>query len=121
MISPWKGIFSKDGVRGYMAAANVTVDEEKVRADHGFPDSSPAEFTQAVHAAGMRLVMYTFYDSREPTQTNIVMPRGATGRRGELGAMFQAGVDAVFVENVAEAKSIRDEWALRLELTGKGW
>ena len=117
ILSPWKGILAAGGVRSYLKEAGEPIDEHLIQQQGGFPDANPLEFIQTVHRAGLSIIIYTFYDSHEPTQVQ----HWYTSRREELGAMFKIGVDGLFVEDVAEAKAIRDEWDLRMNLTKTAW
>jgi len=97
VFSPWKEVFdARKGPLAYIQAANVTVDRSRLRRLGGFVHN----VVRQVHQRHMRLVVYTFYDSRE-------MP---TSRTDELDHFFDLGVDGLFVENVAEARQIKTSY-----------
>ena len=71
----------------------------------------PHEFAQFVHKEGLKLVIYTVYDSREPsyllgTERNNVT---VESKKAEMQKYFDVGVDGIFVENVAESRAILRE------------
>lgn len=103
IFSPWKEVFKAEGPWGYLKTANVTVNPKSLQAMGGFVSGD--KLASEVHRLGMRLVVYTFYDSREMK----------TSRREELESFFNLGADGLFIENVSEAVRLRSEY-----LAGKG-
>lgn len=95
VISPWKEVFDPAGPAGYMQTSKVTVNKRRLRRLGGW--IQPSDLVAQVHKRGMRMIVYTFYDSRET--------KGS--RKEELDGFFEQGADGLFVENVAEAESIK--------------
>lgn len=75
----------------------------------GFVD--PMEIPTQAHALGMAVGIYTIYDSREPSNrgcaTGVCDPEN---KELELFYYFKLGVDGMFVENVMEARELRQKF-----------
>jgi len=104
IVAPWKEVMVRPGgTAAYMKSANVTVDAMELEKYGGY--IPPESLVDEVHRRGMRMTLYTFYDSREMEGS----------RKEELEGMMERGVDGLFVENVAEALEIRDGYQWKVE------
>ncbi|KAJ1645954.1 hypothetical protein LPJ64_002511 [Coemansia asiatica] len=116
ILSPWKDLFVA-GPHEFFQANNVTWDSAKIEEMGGFINAQ--DLVKAAHSRGMELSPYTFYDShqdmaylcnnkqQQQSNSGIKCP---SNRKQELFYFFDLGVDYLFVENIAEAKGLLQEY-----------
>ncbi|KAJ2518210.1 hypothetical protein H4217_003472 [Coemansia sp. RSA 1939] len=109
IVSPWKDFFAS-GAEAVFRSKNITWDAKLISEMGGF--IKPEELVREIHARGMQVSPYTFYDSHQPSLYLCV--EGAfcpSDRRQELRYFFDIGTDYLFVENIPEARVILAEYA----------
>ncbi|KAJ2598611.1 hypothetical protein H4R99_004031 [Coemansia sp. RSA 1722] len=114
ILSPWKDLFVA-GPQAFFQANNVTWDSAEIQKMGGFVDAK--SLVQEAHKRGIELSPYTFYDSHQDmgyickkqkqANSNSLCPGD---RKQELFYFFDLGVDYLFVENIVEASSLRQEY-----------
>ena len=90
----------------------LVYDPEQIKKLGGF--IHPRDLSKETHARKLEQTPYTFYSSFEPALYNCDTPTGCPetqDRRKELFYFFSLGIDSLFVENIAEAVSIRQQYA----------
>jgi len=65
------------------------------------------QIVQEAHTLGLKVGIYTIYDSREPSHRGCTVKCDPENKEMELFYYFDMGVDSMFVENVPEAREIR--------------
>ncbi|KAJ9064007.1 hypothetical protein DSO57_1034933 [Entomophthora muscae] len=75
---------------------------------------SKCEVVRIAHRLGLKIVLYTFYDSREKSQRGCAIGCESEDARAEYTYYFSMGIDALFVENIGEAIQARTEYNTKL-------
>jgi glycerophosphoryl diester phosphodiesterase len=100
----WKEhLFS--GPEAVLIAGGKPIDIENVTKWGGFP--SVKTFVDDAHKLGMKMSIYTIYDSREPSRRGCDVKCQPENKTEELFYYFEMGVDGLFVENIMEARELR--------------
>jgi hypothetical protein len=85
----------------------------------GFID--PKQIVGQAHALGLKVGIYTIYDSREPSNRGCGIGQcEPENKEMELFYYFDMGVDGMFVENVGEARELRMTYQYRIVDGGDG-
>ena len=107
--STWKE-YLYVGVAAEMTYRNKTWNETEVEQLGGF--IPPKEFAVQAHKLGLKINLYTFPDSREPSTRGCAIVPGCepANKIKELSYYFDLGVDSIFIENVAESKAILSQY-----------
>lgn len=77
----------------------------------------PDRLSDHIKSQNLEQIGYTFYSSYEPSKFYCLRQEGCPSiqdRRQELFYYFDLGLDGVFVENIAEAQLLREEYNARL-------
>lgn len=77
----------------------------------------PQEIVEEAHSLGLKIGIYTIYDSREPSGRGCSTgPENCDpeNKEVELFYHFAMGVDGIFVENVQEARELRLTYQYRV-------
>ncbi|KAI9296926.1 PLC-like phosphodiesterase [Neoconidiobolus thromboides FSU 785] len=112
-FSPWKE-FIYVGVENELKGRNVTYDQVKVEKLGGIVPGK--QIISECHKRGLRVVLYTFYDSRETSYRGCSVKCEPENARDEYRFYFDLGVDGLFVENANEAIQMRTEYSTELRL-----
>lgn len=105
--SVWKEVIYS-GVEAVLKYNNIEYNSTEVEEAGGFIPSE--DFSKLVHSNGMKLGIYTIYDSREPSLRGCEIKCAPENKTEELFYYFGIGVDAVFVENIKEASDLRMQY-----------
>ncbi|KAI9298278.1 PLC-like phosphodiesterase [Neoconidiobolus thromboides FSU 785] len=89
-------------------ARNVTYDPKEVESLGGFIKAK--DLIKECHQRNLKVVPYTFYDSREPANFGCKSTCFKGDTRDEFYYFFKMGADGMFVENLAEAVQLRTEF-----------
>ncbi|KAJ2086893.1 hypothetical protein IW138_005369 [Coemansia sp. RSA 986] len=104
IVSPWKDFFAS-GAEAVFQAKNITWNAEQISMMGGF--IAPGNLVREIHARGMEVSPYTFYDSHQ--ERGYLCTKGSfcpADRSQELRHFFGLGTDYLFVENIVEARVI---------------
>ncbi|XP_037033745.1 glycerophosphodiester phosphodiesterase GDPD6-like [Bradysia coprophila] len=95
------------GVEAELAYNNKTYDAELIESMGGFVPAK--EFVTEAHRLGMKMALFTINDSREPSRRGCAITPGCDpdDKEEELFYFFEMGVDAIFIESLAESREIR--------------
>lgn len=95
------------GVEAELAYNNKTYDAELIDSLGGFIRQE--DFVKEAHARGLRMTIFTINDSREPSRRACAIVPGCApdDKKADLFFFFERGLDAMFVENVAETREFR--------------
>ncbi|KAI9503872.1 PLC-like phosphodiesterase [Coemansia spiralis] len=103
IIAPWKDFFVA-GAESVFLARNITWNSKEIEKLGGF--IKPSDLAREIHQRGMEIAAYTFYDERQ----QMGYTRGFKNREEELFYFFTIGVDYLFVENIVEARVLRQRF-----------
>lgn len=121
-ISFWKE-YATVGAKVEMEFKKIPYNQSEVELFGGL--FSADQLVSKIHEAGMRAVIYTLYTSTEDSRRYCAIQCSSDSRKGilknrivvsltffshtdELEYFFEMGVDALFVENISEAKRIKE-------------
>lgn len=95
------------GVEADIAYRNRTYDVEMIESMGGFVPAR--EFATEAHRLGMKMALFTINDSREPSRRGCAVTPGCEpeNKEEELFYFFEMGVDAIFIESLAESREMR--------------
>jgi len=115
--STWKE-YLYVGVAAEMTYNNKTWNETLIDSLGGFVPAR--KFAKEVHRHGMKVVLFTFHDSREPSTRGCAVVPGCQpeDKTKELDYFFELGVDGIFIENVAESRAILMDFEAQEEIRG---
>jgi glycerophosphoryl diester phosphodiesterase len=113
--STWKE-YLYVGVAADMKYNNKTWNQTLIDSLGGFVP--PRKFAKEVHRHGMKIVLFTIHDSREPSTRGCAVVPGCEpeNKTLELDYFFDLGVDGIFIENVAESRAILSGYEDRVEV-----
>lgn len=110
-FSVWKEL-AYTGIEAALIADGVEYDKEWIDSLGGFIPAQ--ELVQESHNRGLQMSIYTIYDSREPSKRGCSVECEVEDKVQELFYYFDLGVDAIFVENIAESKLIKLQYEIEL-------
>lgn len=95
------------GVEAELAYHNKTYDVELIESMGGFVPA--LQFVTEAHRLGMKMALFTINDSREPSRRGCAITPGCEpeNKEEELFYFFEMGVDAIFIESLAESREMR--------------
>jgi len=67
----------------------------------------PQDIVREAHSVGMKVYVYTIYDSRERSGRGCVVSCDPENKEVEVNYYFDMGVDGMFSENVPETRELR--------------
>ncbi|TPX62016.1 hypothetical protein SpCBS45565_g07094 [Spizellomyces sp. 'palustris'] len=114
-IGPWKELYTvgAENMYKYEVLAPIPADmQTRIKANGGL--IAPQNLSKEIKKRGLKQTPYTFYSSYEKALLNCDRAQGCPPtqeRRVELFYFMQLGMDGLFVENVAEAVAIRQQYA----------
>lgn len=95
------------GVDAELAFHNKTYDKHLIESMGGFVPAH--KFVSEAHRLGMKMALFTINDSREPSRRGCAITPGCEpeNKEEELFYFFEMGVDAIFIESLAESREMR--------------
>lgn len=95
------------GVEAELAYHNKTYDVRLIESMGGFIPAH--QFVTEAHRLGMKMALFTINDSREPSRRGCAVTPGCEqeNKQEELFYFFEMGVDAIFIESLAESREMR--------------
>jgi glycerophosphoryl diester phosphodiesterase len=103
-FSPWKELLYT-GILAEIEKEGIEYDKDLIESLGGF--IPPREIVREAHSLGVKVFIYTVYDSREPSRRGCTVSCDPEDKKGELFYYFDLGVDGVFGENMMENREIR--------------
>ncbi|XP_021946148.1 glycerophosphodiester phosphodiesterase GDPD5 isoform X2 [Folsomia candida] len=103
----WKELLYT-GIEAQIEAQGIEYDKNIIELGGFIP---ARDIVVEAHALGLEVGIYTIYDSREPSRRGCVSGNcDPENKEMELYFYFEMGVDGMFVENVGEAREIRQSY-----------
>lgn len=118
ILGPWKELYTvgAENVFKYEIKADIPPDVQKRLDVNGGVKAliPPQELSKEIKKRGLKQTPYTFYSSYEQSSLYCARDEGCPAtqdRKTELFYFMGLGMDGLFVENVAEAVAIRQQFA----------
>lgn len=104
------------GVEAELAYHNKTYNVELIKSMGGFVPAR--QFVSEAHRLGMKMALFTINDSREPSRRGCAITPGCEpeNKKEELFYFFEMGVDAIFIESLAESREMRMEFDFLVQM-----
>lgn len=108
------------GVKSELAYHNKTYDVQLIESMGGFVPAH--QFVTEAHRLGMKMALFTINDSREPSRRGCAVTPGCEpdNKREELFYYFDMGVDAIFIEGLAESREMRMKYDFLVQMNRTG-
>ena len=104
-VGPWKE-FLVNGIEPELIMRDRAINQTEIAELGGFID--PKKLVDEIHHRNMDVIIYTIYDSREPSNRGCSIKCENLTKKEELEYFFRMGVDGIFCENLPECILARD-------------